>query len=139
MKVDKAPGPDGIPNVALKVAIQEYPDMFRKTMQKCLVDCVFPDIWKRQQLILLPKPGKPPGDPSSYRHRHLLNTLGKLLERVINSKLLKYVEGERGLADTQYGFRKGRLTVDAISKVVAMADRALKPILDSDHRRHERV
>ena len=43
MKVDKAPGPDGIPNVALRAAILEYPDMFRKTMQKCLDDCVFPD------------------------------------------------------------------------------------------------
>ena len=126
MKEDKAPGPDGIPNVALKVAIQEYPDMFRKTMQKCLDDCVFPDIWKRQQLILLPKPGKPPGDPSSYRPICLLDTLGKLLERIINSRLLEYVEGEGGLADTQYGFRKGRSTVDAISRVVAMADKALK-------------
>ena len=100
--------------------------MFRKTMQKCLDDCVFPDIWKRQQLILLPKPGKPPGDPSSYRPICLLDTLGKLLERVINSRLLEYVEGEGGLADTQYGFRKGRSTVDAISRVVAMADKALK-------------
>ena len=42
MKADKAPGPDGIPNVALKVAIQEYPDMLRKALQKCL------------ELILLP-------------------------------------------------------------------------------------
>ena len=49
MKENKAPGPDGIPNVALKFAIQEYPDMFRKTKQKCLDDCVFPDVWKRQQ------------------------------------------------------------------------------------------
>ena len=121
MKADKAPGPDGIPNVALKVAIQEYPDMFRKTLQKC----VFPDIWKRQQLILLPKPGKPPGVPSSYRTICLLDTLGKLLERVINNRLTTYSEGEGGLANTQYGFRKGRSTVDAISRVVATADTAL--------------
>ena len=85
--------------------------MFRNTMQKCLDNCVFPDIWKQQQLILLPKPGK----PSLYRPICLLNTLGKLLERVINSRLLEYVEGEGGLADTQYGFQKGRSTVDAIS------------------------
>ena len=35
-------------------------------------------------------------------------------------------EGEGGLANTQYGFRKGRSTVDAISRVVATADTALK-------------
>ena len=43
MKIDRAPGLDGKPNVVLWVAIQEYPNMFSKTMQKCLDDCVFPD------------------------------------------------------------------------------------------------
>uniref|UniRef100_A0ABD2WG50 Integrase SAM-like N-terminal domain-containing protein n=1 Tax=Trichogramma kaykai TaxID=54128 RepID=A0ABD2WG50_9HYME len=28
---------------------------------------VFPSSWKRQRLVLLPKPGKPPDEPSSYR------------------------------------------------------------------------
>ena len=70
--------------------------------------------------------GKPPGDPSSYRPICLLDTLGKLLERVIKNRLTTYSEGEGGLANTQYGFRKGRSTVDAISRVVATADTALK-------------
>ncbi|XP_035773143.1 uncharacterized protein LOC118456465 [Anopheles albimanus] len=35
----KAPGPDGIPNIALKTALLSCPAMFRKVLQKCLDDC----------------------------------------------------------------------------------------------------
>ncbi|XP_058449259.1 uncharacterized protein LOC131429227 [Malaya genurostris] len=93
LPVKKAPGPDGVPNVALKAAILENPDMFRTTFQKCMEDGSFPDIWKRQKLVLLPKPGKPPGDPSAYRPICLLDTVGKLLERQ------EEVTGERVIID----------------------------------------
>lgn len=124
LKMKKAPGPDGIPNQALKTAILTYPDMFRTTMQKCIDEGCFPDEWKRQKLVLIPKPGKPPGDPSAYRPICLLDTLGKLLERVILNRLVKYTEGEYGLSDTQFGFRKHRSTVDAIKAVVETANKA---------------
>ncbi|XP_062713157.1 uncharacterized protein LOC134290133 [Aedes albopictus] len=67
LKPKKAPGLDGISNLVLKTAIQQNPDMFRTTLQKCIDDGNFPDRWKRQKLVLLPKPGKPPEDPSAYR------------------------------------------------------------------------
>lgn len=124
MKTNKAPGPDGIPNVALKAAIGAYPEMIRATMQKCLVESRFPEIWKRQKLVLLPKPGKPPGDPSSYRPICLLDTLGKLLESIILNRLREYAEGDNGLSENQFGFRRGRSTVDAIKKVVEEAEKA---------------
>ena len=124
LKVKKAPGPDGIPNVALKTAVQAFPDMFRFALQRCLNEGYFPDRWKIQKLVLLPKPGKPPGEPGSYRPICLLDTLGKLLEKVILNRLTKYTESEHGLARRQFGFRKGRSTVDAIRMVVGKADEA---------------
>lgn len=126
LKVKKAPGPDGIPNMALKAAIEAFPDMFRITIQKCLVDSYFPDIWKIQKLVLLPKPGKPPGDPASYRPICLLDTLGKLLEKIILNRLIKCTESESGLSNRQFGFRKGKSTVDAIRTVIANAEKASK-------------
>lgn len=124
LKAKKAPGPDGIPNVALKTAIYQNPDMFRTTLQKCMDEGSFPDNWKRQKLVLLPKPGKPPGDPSAYRPICLLDTVGKLLERVILNRLTKYTESTNGLSNMQFGFRKGRSTVDAIRTVVEAAETA---------------
>ena len=126
LKANKAPGPDGIPNVALKAAIQAFPDMFRMVLQRCLDEGHFPDRWKRQKLVLLPKPGKPPGDPSSYRPICLLDTVGKLLEKVILNRLTECTESEYGLSERQFGFRKGRSTVDAIRSVVERAEKASK-------------
>lgn len=126
LKGKKAPGPDGIPNVALKAAVKAFPDMFRTVLQRCLEEGHFPDRWKIQKLVLLPKPGKPPGDPSSYRPICLLDTLGKLLERIILNRLVKYTESENGLSAMQFGFRKGRSTVDAIRIVVEAAKKASK-------------
>ncbi|XP_062538762.1 uncharacterized protein LOC134207048 [Armigeres subalbatus] len=96
LQAKKASGPDGIPNVALKPALVACPDMFRTVLQKCLDD--FPEMWKIQKLVLLPKPGKPPGNPASYRPICLLDTLGKLLEKIILNRLAKCTEGERGLS-----------------------------------------
>lgn len=124
MKPKKAPGPDGIPNVALKAAITANPDMFRTSLQICLDEGHFPAQWKRQKLVLLPKPGKPPGEPGSFRPICLLDTLGKLLERIILNRLMAFTEGERGLSEWQYGFRKGKSTVDAIKTVIDTADKA---------------
>lgn len=120
----KAPGPDGIPNVALKAAIRSRPDLFQRTYNKCMTEEIFPIRWKRQKLILLPKGGKPPDDPSSFRPICLLDTAGKVLERIISNRLEEYTEGAQGLSPNQYGFRKARSTVEAIDTVVNAARKA---------------
>jgi hypothetical protein len=127
LKGNKAPGPDGIPNLAIKTAIREAPEFFGSVMQKCLDDGVFPERWKRQRLVLLPKAGKPPGDPSGYRPLCLLDTAGKVLEKIILNRLLRYTEGVNGLSSNQFGFRKGRSTVDAILSVIKTAEVAIQP------------
>ena len=124
MRVKKAPGPDGIPNVALKTAIVENPEMFRDSLQVCMDRGHFPSQWKRQKLVLLPKPGKPPGAPSSYRPICLLDTLGKLLERIILNRVTRFTESESGLSTMQFGFRSGKSTMDAIKTVLEVADKA---------------
>jgi hypothetical protein len=124
LSVNKAPGPDGIPNVVLKVLVQKYPEVFRNTFQELMKQCVFPDQWKRQKLVLLPKPIKAPGDPPSYRPICLLDTLGKLLEKIIQKRLTKHTESDEVLSNRQFGFRKGRSTLDAILTVKATALKA---------------
>lgn len=121
----KAPGPDGIPNTALKLAVTTIPTIFIDIFMDCLKTGTFPPQWKRQKLVLIPKAGKPPGEPSSYRPICLLDTVGKMLERVIYNRLLPIVENRGGLSERQFGFRKARSTVDAISMVVKIASKAI--------------
>ena len=63
-------------NVAHKAAIQACWETFRRTKQKCIDDGRVLNQWKRQVLVLLPKPGKRTGDPTSYQPISLLDTLG---------------------------------------------------------------
>lgn len=54
--------------------------MFRSAMHKCLDERVFQEVWK---LVILPKPGKPSGDPSANRQAYwcLIDMAGKVLEK----------------------------------------------------------
>lgn len=125
LKDNKAPGPDGFPNKAIRAALKSKPEMFAKLMQACLEEGTFPRCWKRQKLVLLPKPGKQPGDPSAYRPICLLDSLGKILENIIRNRMLPFTEGENGLSDRQFGFRIARSTLDAIFMVVCLCREAI--------------
>lgn len=121
----KTPGPDGIPNIALKLAINTRPDMFAKGFNACLHDGVFPERWKLQHLVLLPKGKGDHGDPSSYRPICLLDSLGKILERIIYDRLLNHAVNHGGISSMQFGFMKGRSTIEAIQTVLATARAAI--------------
>ncbi|CAB0036639.1 unnamed protein product, partial [Trichogramma brassicae] len=114
-----------IPNSALKVAIATRPDIFLLVYTTCLETGVFPSGWKRQRLVLLPKSGKPHDEPSSYRPLCMLDTAGKILERIICDRLEAFTERPGGLSERQYGFRKGRSTIDAIEDVISTARNAV--------------
>ncbi|KAH8280198.1 hypothetical protein KR054_006248, partial [Drosophila jambulina] len=68
----------------------------------------------RQRPVLIPKPGKQNDGPSSYRPLCVLNTLGKMFERIMSNKLEREVEERGALSSHQHGFRNKQSTIDAI-------------------------
>ncbi|PWW79144.1 hypothetical protein C7212DRAFT_303922, partial [Tuber magnatum] len=46
------------------------------------------------------------GKPESYRVINLLDVWGKVLERIVGSRLEKW--GKRGMGEEQFGARRGR-------------------------------
>ena len=72
----KAPGMDNISNVALKTAVNAIPETFLDMYNIFLAEGTFPERWKRQRLVLLPKFNKPPNEPSSYRPLCMLDSSG---------------------------------------------------------------
>ncbi|KAH8322402.1 hypothetical protein KR074_011601, partial [Drosophila pseudoananassae] len=108
---NKAPGPDSVPNRALKLALALQPGSFAELYNKCIREGTFPTRWKVQKLLLLLKPGKPREEASSYRPICLLDATGKVFERVIAARLEAAIEEAGGLSPKQYGFRKGRSTL----------------------------
>ncbi|GBN93994.1 putative RNA-directed DNA polymerase from transposon X-element [Araneus ventricosus] len=72
----------------------------------------FPTLWQQAIIIPLLKPGKDPKNPSNYRPIALTYCLCKLLERMINRRLIYYLDTNKSLHPSQSGFRKGRSTID---------------------------
>ena len=126
LKADTAPGIDGVPNEILKEVIGAYPEILLEAFNSCLQEERFIAEWTKQRLVLLRKGKKPLGVASSCRPICLLGTMGTLLEVLILQRLQALLVGEDGLSENQFGFRKGRSTVDVIQAVVNIAINARK-------------
>jgi len=111
----KAPGPDEIPNEVIKVAVACFPQRFSEVYNECWSKGRFPATWKTGRLVLLNKPGRPLDSPSAYRPICLLDGCGKLLEKLVVSRLRNHTSNS--IADNQYGFRQGRSTLDALRRL----------------------
>ncbi|XP_063547540.1 uncharacterized protein LOC134754988 [Cydia strobilella] len=121
-----APGPDGVPGRAWVLALGPLESRLRALFSGCLTQGRFPRVWKSGKLVLLRKEGRPPDSPSAYRPIVLLDEASKLLERVVAARLVRHLEGlGPNLSVHQFGFRRGRSTIDAIARVKALADEAV--------------
>ncbi|XP_060831456.1 uncharacterized protein LOC132915636 [Bombus pascuorum] len=84
---------------------------------------MYPRAWRTARLVLLRKESRPLDSPSAYRPISLLDEVGKLLERIIAARLEAHMERrEPGWHDSQYGFRRGRSTVDAVRRVCSKVE-----------------
>ncbi|KAK9778919.1 putative Zinc knuckle [Seiridium cardinale] len=99
----KAPGPDGIPNLALQSLRLGYcPQLFRKSTT-----------------VVLWKPGKDNYTvPKAYRPIALLNTVGKIMNAIIARRLSYLAETHGLLPDSHMGGRKRRSTEHALHQIV---------------------
>ncbi|CAK1580084.1 unnamed protein product [Parnassius mnemosyne] len=118
-----APGPDGVPGRSLVLALKELEPQLRGLFTSCLEQGQLPSVWKEGRLVLLRKEGRPVDSPSAYRPIVLLDEAGKLFERIIPDRLVSHLcrEGP-DLDENQFGFRRGRSTIDAITRVRALAE-----------------
>ena len=126
IKANTVPGIDVVPNEILREVTGAYPEILLGAFNSCLREGRFFVDWKKQRLVLLREGNKPLGDASSYRPICLLDTIRELLEKFILQQLQALLFGENGLSDNQFGFRKGRSTVDAIQAVLNIATNARK-------------
>jgi hypothetical protein len=105
LKVSKAPGPNGIPNRALKHLPQRAVSLLVLLFNAILLIHHLPSVWKHARVISILKPGNDPALPSSYRRISLLDTIGKLFEKIILARILHEVNDRGLLRDEQFGFR----------------------------------
>lgn len=77
-----------------------------------------PESWKEYIVLPIKKQGKPLDHPNSYRPISLASCILKTFERLIKNRLEHWLEKENILPNSQYGFRKSRSTIEAITALI---------------------
>lgn len=114
---NSAPGPDKItyeiirhlPRESLTVLLKIYNQIWRTQ--------AFPDSWRSATIIPIPKPGKDLSNASNYRPISLTSCLCKLMEKMVNKRLMWFLEYYNKLSNLQCGFRKNRSTIDHLVRL----------------------
>jgi hypothetical protein len=105
LKISKVPDPDGVPNRALKHLPQRMIFLLVALLNAILRTQYFPPVWKHARVISILKLEKDPALPSFYRPISLPDTIDKVFEKILLTRILSEVN-ERGLLrDEQFGFR----------------------------------
>ena len=106
LNVNKAAGPDGIPNKLLKACAEEVAPLLTNIFQLSLDTGELPEDWKTANVIPLFKKGDK-CLPQNYRPVSLTSICCKFLEHIVCKHVLTHLERHKILTDLQHGFLSG--------------------------------
>lgn len=112
-----AQGRDGINLDMLALTLPSSLQAITGIINQSIITCTFPELWKCAIIKPIPKIS----NPETYKDLRpisILPVLSKVLERVVHTQIIEYLETNNILPDLQSGFRKGRSTASALSDVV---------------------
>ena len=111
LKINSAPGEDGIHNWSLKHLSSNGLKLLLK-LNNLSLSAGLPDAWKYATITMIPKKDFMTSNHTEYRPISLLSCVGKLAERVVRNRLYFYLESNNLIINQQSGFRSGRGTAD---------------------------
>ena len=112
---DTAVGHDEIHNKMLKNLSDESKTFLLEFFNYVFSEGVLPEDWKLAYIIPILKEGKDSLDAKSYRPISLLSCLSKLFGRIMNRRLVWFLQTNECLHKAQNGFQKGKSTQDNLS------------------------
>lgn len=113
LRSDCASGCDGITASFLKNQKSFLLRPLTHILNLCFSTGVFPDILKKAMICPIHKSGTK-DQVNNYRPISILPSLSKVMEKIMNNRLKKFLEQNKLLSDSQYGFRNGKSTNDAV-------------------------
>lgn len=113
LKCDCRAGWDNISSGFLQRVVDFVAPVLTMLINRCLEAGVFPNALKKSILVPIHKAGDT-DCVNNYRPISILTSLSKIFERIINSRLIKYLESKKLLSPSQYGFRADKSTDDAL-------------------------
>ena len=114
IKVSSAPGSDGIPPRFVKLAKTILTPLLTKIFNKCIQHKIFPIAFKTAQVIPILKISFPKS-LHDLRPIFLLFVFSKLFEKILESRMLRFLNKSNILTPSQFGFRTNSSTELAIT------------------------
>jgi hypothetical protein len=114
----KTPGHDLITADILKHLPRRAVTFITTLFNRILHLAYFPLQWKFAQILMIPKPGKPPTDVTSYRPISLLPLLSKIFERLLKHRILEIARSASLIPSHQFGFLKAHSTIHQCHRIV---------------------
>ena len=114
---DTATGPDDIHYQMLKHLPKRSLQTLLNIFNNIWETGEYPETWRLATIVPIPKPGKDHAEPTNYRPIALTSCLCKTLERMINKRLVWYLESNNLISEYQSGFRTERSTNDNLIRL----------------------
>jgi hypothetical protein len=111
---NSAAGPDDIYYEMLKNMHPSSSKLLLKIFNEIWRSGQIPQVWKEAIIIPIAKHGKDPSSVDNYRPISLTSCVGKLLEKMVATRLSWFLESNNILTDTQFGFRQALSTTNPI-------------------------
>lgn len=116
LKPKSSPGYDGITTPDLKLTVDILAPSLVSIFNSCLFNGEFPECLKETIIIPIHKDGDKKLC-NNYRPISLLSILGKVFEKLINQRLLKFISSTTKIDKNQFGFQKNSGTDAALCQV----------------------
>ena len=107
IKLDSAPGPDGIPAILLKRCASSLSVPIHLLWSESIYTGIVPSFYKTGYVTPLFKKGSR-CDAANYRPVTLTSHVVKVYERVVRKHMVQHLETNNLLSDKQHGFRSNR-------------------------------
>ena len=117
LSANTSPGDDGVYYLMIRHLPELSMIFLLALFNRIWYEGVFPTTWRTAVVIPFAKPGKDPSDPDNYRPIALTSCICKLLERIVNVRLVFTLEQANIISRSQYGFRRNRSTTDVLARI----------------------
>ena len=117
LHLSKASGPDCIPVVLLRNCEPEFSYILPELFRKCLKESCFPGCWKVSFVVPV---FKNVGEQSTAKNQCLVSLLSvviKVFEKLVNNRIVDYIEKCGLFSDFQYGFKSSPSTADLLTVI----------------------
>jgi hypothetical protein len=121
-----APGLSKIHNLMLRNLPDKFLALLVRLFNLSFATSKLPVVWKSAKITMIPKAGTRSSDPSNFRPISVTCCLGKLCERVVQTRLYYFLESNNKLIMNQSGFRRFRRTADNLFFLTQKAQQAIR-------------